>query len=102
MIAAAALEPQPAFSTYTARAICGSSLGANAMQTEWSLPCGFSAVPVLAHIAIPEIRARQAVPPFTAYCIASAIKEKWSRSIDTTCRFLSSGRTGWSPICLTR
>ncbi len=47
---AAAVEPNPAFSTSTATAISApwpvGSYGANAMKSEWSSPCGFCAVPV--------------------------------------------------------
>ena len=52
---AAYVPPKPEFSTNTAMAILGSSLGAKAMKTEWSLRGLSSAVPVLPQIGRPGI-----------------------------------------------
>ena len=72
------VAPQPPFSTYTTMAICGSSSGAKPMKTEWSLPCGFCAVPVLPQAStsgsiIPTMRhVPLPVLPVTAARIPSA------------------------------
>ena len=69
---AAQVAPKPAFSTYATTAILGSSFGAKHINTEWSLPCGFWAVPVLPHITMPGMATDLAVapgPPCTAISI---------------------------------
>jgi hypothetical protein len=47
-IGPAHVAPNPAFSTITATAIVGLSLGAKQTKREWFFPCGFCAVPVFA------------------------------------------------------
>ena len=48
---AAVLLPSPPCSIYAQTAICGSSIGAKAMKTEWSCP-SFCAVPVFPQMVI--------------------------------------------------
>src|SRR5262245_42380774 len=68
-IGEAHVEPYPAFSTTTAMAILGFSLGAKATNKEWFFPCGFCAVPVLAQILMPSILALIAVPIVVTSCM---------------------------------
>ena len=59
------VAPKPPFSTYTAMAILGLSIGAKPMNAEWSLPL-FCAVPVLPHTSSPGMLAARQVPSVTA------------------------------------
>jgi len=79
---AAHIFPKPPCSTYTEMAMRGLSLGANAMNMEWSSPWGFSAVPVLPQTMISAILALHEVPPlrFTAPSMPSATAAKWMES----------------------
>ena len=63
-IGAATALPSPPCSMYTQTAICGFSIGAKAMNAEWSWPA-FCAVPVFPHIVMRGSLMFFAVPPVT-------------------------------------
>ena len=71
------VAPKPAFSTYTHTAMRGLSYGAKPINAEWSLPCGFCAVPVLPATSMSGRFASEQVPPSTAIRIPSATSLKY-------------------------
>ena len=95
-IGAAQVAPKPAFSTYAATAIFGSSIGAKQINTELSAPRGFWAVPVLPQMSSPFTSATQAVQPvpgplLTALHIPLTAFWKWVVSTIVYCLSLYLG-----------
>ena len=83
-IGPAQVAPKPAFSTTTATAILGSSLGAKQTTKEWFLPCGFCAVPVLAQYSTPGTLINAAVPIIVTSCMPSFTMSKYCLDILVT------------------
>ena len=84
-IGAAQVAPKPAFSTTTATAIFGSSIGAKPMKRLWSLPCGFCAVPVFPPIATLSILCQRPVPYSNTRHMPSLTTGKYLESTFVMC-----------------
>ena len=71
------------------------------MNAEWSVPCGFCAVPVLPQTSMPGMAARRHVPPVTAIRMPSATSSyQWAAMVGVRVGKASSGITV-SLICFT-